>query len=347
MTKRQTMTDKPTLVTGASGHVGNNLVRHLLELGRTVRVFVRHQNPESLRGLNVETYVGDVLQPASLQAAMSGVSSVFHLAGSISIDGRNHAHMRQVNVEGTANVVDACLQTGVERLVHFSSVHALSYLPKDQPIDERRPLALDPNKHLPYDQSKAAGELAVQAGIEQGLNVVVLNPVGIFGPHDFDPSPGGEFLKQLAHRQLPGLVKAGYYWVDVRDVAHAAVAVEASGRCGEKYILKGEYATFKSIADWVQDACGARPPLLNLPLWVARIAAPLVVWNSRRLGTRPLVTPEAIQIVDCHQNIATDKAAIELGFQPRPLQETVTDTVGWLLDHEAVKCASPQQQPLK
>ena len=331
------MTSKLTLVTGAAGHVGNNLVRHLLELGRNVRVFVRHPNSESLQGLSVETCVGDVLSPAGLQVAMKGVSTVFHLAGSISIDGQNDEQMRKVNVVGTANVVEACLQIGVERMIHFSSIHALSYLPKDQPINERRQLALDPKKHLPYDQSKADGERRVQEGIKQGLNAVILNPVGILGPNDFGPSPGGEFLKQLAHRQLPGLVQAGYYWVDVLDVAQAAVSAEAEGRVGEKYILKGEYATFKSIAEWVQEACGARPPLLNLPLWLARIAAPLIVWNSRRLGTRPLVTPEAIQIVDCHQNISSEKAASELGFQPRPLQKTVNDTVCWLLDQEAVR----------
>jgi dihydroflavonol-4-reductase len=324
-----------TLVTGAAGFVGNNLVRHLLRLGRPVRVLVRHDENQSLRELDVETIIGNVLEPASLQTAMAGVASVFHLAGAISIDGQHDGDMRKVNVEGTANVVNACLTTKVKRLVHFSSIHALSYFPKDKPIDESRELAIDPRRHLAYDQSKAAGELEVQAGIKKGLNAVFLNPVGIFGPHDYGPSPSGEFIQQLMHRKLPALVQAGYYWVDVRDVAVAAVAAETRGRAGERYILCGEYANFKTIARWVQASCGARPPLLNVPVNLARFATPFVTWYSKLLGQRPLVTPESIEIVVCHQNVATSKAAEELGFQARSLQETIDETVGWLQNHES------------
>ena len=331
---------QPVLVTGASGFVGNNLVRHLLSIGRQVRVLVRNPENESLRGLKIELVVGDVLQPASLGKAMAGVSTVFHLAGSIAIDGQHNDIMRQINVEGTANVVDACLNSGVKRLVHFSSIHAFSYHPKDQPVDEGRRLAEDPPKHLAYDLSKAAGERKVLAGVEAGLDAVILNPVGIFGPFDFGPSPGGEFLLQLMRRKLPGLVQAGYYWVDVRDVARAAVIAEERGRSGERYILTGQYGTFKAIANWVQEASGARPPLLNVPVWLAKWSAPLVVWYSRRLGIRPLVTPEAIEIVGCHQNIATRKAQIELGFQARPLRETIVDTVDWLNEYESKMTAA-------
>lgn len=322
--------DKPTLVTGATGMVGNNLVRKLLELGRTVRVLVHKKNRDSLQGLKVETHFGDVLEPENLTAAMDGVSSVFHLAAAVSIDGQHDAHMKRVNVEGTANVAAACLRAEVDRLVHFSSIHALSWLPIDLPIDERRELALDPRKHLAYDRSKAEGERAVLAEIQNGLDAVILNPVGIIGPNDFEPSPTGEFLHQLIHRQLPGLVKAGYFWVDVRDVAQAAVAAESRGRCGERYILHSQYATFKSIAGWVQETSGSRPPLLNLPIWTAKAVAPMVVAYSRLRGIRPLVTPEAIQIICCHQKVSTSKAVDELGFRPRPIRETIVDTVGWL-----------------
>lgn len=319
---------RTTLVTGASGFVGNNLVRLLLSRGRNVRVLVREPGSQSLSGLKVETIVGDVCHSDCLHQALSGVSRVFHLAGAISIDGQHHQRMHQVNVEGTANIVEACLSEGVERLVHFSSIHALTPFPKDRPIDEERGLALA-NNHLAYDRTKAAGEQQVLAGIRSGLDAVILNPVGIFGPHDFGPSPGGEFLSQLIGRRLPGIVQAGYFWVDVRDVVHAALAAEELGRCGQRYILPGEYATFKTIADWVFLYSGARPPLLNVPIWLARMTAPVVVGYSRLLGIRPLVTPEAIEIIGCHQNIVTQKAELELGFQARPLEATIADTVRW------------------
>ncbi len=182
------------------------------------------------------------------------------------------------------------------------------------------------------------------AGIKNGLNAVILNPVGIFGPNDFGPSPSGEFLQQLMQRRLPGLVQSGYFWVDVRDVVLAAIAAEKKGRCGERYILHGEYGTFKSIAGWVQETSGARPPILNVPMWLARSVAPLVVWYSRRRGIRPLVTPEAIQIVGCHQKISTTKSAVELDFQPRPLRETITDTVRWLQEEVEAKFSAPSSR---
>ena len=141
----------PALVTGAAGFVGNNLVRCLLKHKRPVRVLVRHANNPSLEGLEVETIVGDVLHPAILRSAMDGVSTVFHLASIISFDGQQDFQMRKVNVEGTANVVEACLLAQVDRLVHFSSIHALSPFPKDKPIDEARELAADPDSHLAYD----------------------------------------------------------------------------------------------------------------------------------------------------------------------------------------------------
>ena len=131
-------------------------------------------------------------------------------------------------------------------------------------------------------------------------------------------------------------MQAGYYWVDVRDVAVAAVAAEIHGRAGERFILCGEYADFKTIARWVQACCGARPPLLNVPVRLARLAAPFVTWYSKLLGQRPLVTPESIEIVVCHQHVATSKATEELGFQARSLQETINETVCWRQNHESI-----------
>ncbi|MBN2291624.1 MAG: NAD-dependent epimerase/dehydratase family protein [Pirellulales bacterium] len=322
-----------TLVTGATGLVGNNLIRHLLQLGRPVRALM-FDDDESLRGLDIERVAGDVRDPADLKRAIEGVDIVYHLAAAISIDDdHRRTHIDSINIEGTANVVRACLDAGVKRLIHFSSIHALSYFPKDDAIDESRALALDQARHLRYDHTKAVAETKVLEGVERGLDAVILNPVGIFGPNDFVPSTGGELLLQLARRELPGLVRSGFYWVDARDVVHAALAAEERGRRGHRYILAGEYATFEQIAKWVQQATGARPPLLNIPIWMAKAAVPLVVRLSRLNGHRPLFTSESVQIITCHQKITTTKAAEELGFRPRPVRESVLDSINWLQGH--------------
>jgi len=326
-----------TLVTGASGFVGNNLVRHLLQLGRSVRALANGNN-ESLDGLDIERVDGDIREPAAMKRAMRKIDVVYHVAAAISIDNdERRRQLETVNVAGTANVVEACLAANVRRLIHFSSIHALSWKPKDQPIDETRELALEPSLHLPYDCTKANGEQRVLEGIRRGLDAVILNPVGIFGPGDFGPSPGGEFLLQLANRQLPGLVNGGYYWVDVRDVASAAVAAEHRGHCGARYILASEFATFQSIGRWVQEVTGAKPPRFTFPVWLAQAIAPFAVRRSRRTGLRPLITPESIQIVTCHQKIATTKARDELGFVPRPVRDSVQDAIRWLLERQASK----------
>ena len=322
-----------TLVTGATGLVGNNLVRHLLRIGRPVRALV-FGDGACLDGLDIERVAGDIRDPACVRQAMQGAEAVYHLAAAISIDDdHRRAGLTSVNVEGTANVVQACLDAGVRRLVHFSSIHALSYHPRNRAIDESRSLALDPERHLPYDHAKAKGEMSVLEGVERGLDAVILNPVGIFGPYDFGPSTGGELLLQLGRRKLPVLVKGGFYWVDVRDVVQAAVAAEERGRKGHRYILAGEYATFGSIAKWVHETTGARPPRLNVPIWFARSVAPMTAWTSRLAGRRPLFTPEAMRIVTCHQRIETKKAAEELGFHPRPIRDSVRESIAWLQEH--------------
>jgi len=201
-------------------------------------------------------------------------------------------------------------------------------MPKSESIDESRALAIT-EEHLAYDRSKALAEEVVLAAVQQGLDAVILNPVGIIGPFDFEPSPMGELLLQLAHREMPGLVKAGFFWVDVRDVATASIAAEQRGRTGERYILHGEYGLVTSLAKQVQDVTGRRPPLFTAPLWLARLVAPGAEAWSRITGNRPLFTRESIQILACHQRIETQKAVQELGFHARPLSETVNDTLQW------------------
>lgn len=320
-----------TLLIGASGHVGTNLTRLLLDQGREVRVLL-HSHDESLQGLDVERFHGDVLKPETLKPALEGVSIVHHLAAKIAIAGEDHEMMFRINVEGVKNVVNACLEAGIQRLVHYSSIHALSYMPKSDAINEDRTLALT-DQHLGYDQSKALGEQEVLKGIERGLDAVILNPVGIIGPYDFEPSPTGEMLLQMVHRELPGLVASGFYWVDIRDVAQAAIAAETRGRCGERYILSGEYGPIPKLAKLVHTHTGSRPPLMTSPLWLAKLVAPFAVLWSRLTGRRPLFTPESIQILECHQSIDTDKAARELGFVARPLEDTIRDSLQWFADN--------------
>ena len=228
-----------TAVTGASGHIGGNLVRELLAQKRKVRCLVR-QDRRALEGLPVETVEGEIFDQEAMARLLEGAGTLFHLAGRISIVGAEGGLVERTNVLGVRGVVQACLAAGVRRLVHVSSIHAFQSEPSDQVIDETRALSLSPD-HMVYDRSKARGQLEVLEGVKKGLDAVIVNPGAVVGPNDFKPSRMGEVFLDIYHRRLPALLDGGYNWVDARDVAAGALAAERQGRTGECYLLTGHW----------------------------------------------------------------------------------------------------------
>jgi len=316
-----------TAVTGATGHVGANLIRALLEQGRTVRVLVRTDR-RAIEGLNVETVEGNIDDPESLCRAFDGVEVAYHLATYISLLMSEWPQCEMVNVNGTRNVVEACLHTGVRRLVHFSSIHALEQEPKDIPVDEMRPLVTS-RRCPPYDRSKAAGEREVREGIERGLDAVIINPTGIIGPYDYKPSYFGEVLLSFARGNMPALIDAGFNWVDVRDVVKGAMQAEKRASTGVKYLLSGHWASMRDLAAMVAGAINVSCPGFACPLWVADIGAPFATAFARLAGKRPLYTRVALMALRGNRSISHERATRELDYHPRPLSQTIADTLRW------------------
>lgn len=313
-------------VTGANGHVGANLVRALLARGDRVRALV-HRDTRALAGLDVERVPADVLDPATLRPAFAGMEGVYHLAALISITGSQSGRVEHMNVEGAHNVARAAREAGVGRLVHLSSVHAFHHEPGER-LDEAspRPRASDPA----YDRSKAAGEVAVRNEVAAGLDAVILNPTGILGPFDFGPSRFGKALLDFASGRMPVAVRGGFDWVDVRDVAQACIAAMERGRRGEGYLVGGRWASIAEIGALVAAATGGRPPWVALPMGIARAVAPLGGWVQARLGQEPTFTPEAMYaLARGSRHVDVTKARTELGHTPRPLEDTVRDTLDW------------------
>jgi len=320
-------------VTGATGHIGGNLVRVLLASGHTVRA-IHRSDTRPLDGLGVEAVRADVRDPVAMVRALDGMELVFHLAGRITINGDPDGEVLSTNRQGTASVAAACLNVGVRRLVHFSSIHALRQDPHDQPLDEARPLADEGVGHcLTYDRTKAAGEREIRAAVERGLDAVIVNPTSVIGPIDFKPSAMGAACLKIARRQLPALVDAGFDWVDVRDVAQGAVSAGLSGRKGERYLLSGAWTSFGELAGQIARAAGVRPPRFVAPLWMAALGAPFSMAWAKLSRTRPLVTLESLETLrTSHRAISHGKAAQELGYRPRPLEETTGEIVRWFRD---------------
>jgi len=231
------------VVTGATGHIGNVLVRELLSRGENVRVVIPpFEDTTPLDGLKVEMVEGDVRQVDSLIQAFKEGDVVYHLAGIISILPGKSKLLYQVNVMGTRNVVGACLKTDVRRLVYTSSIHAIAEPPHGTAIDETLPF--DPDRAIgEYDRSKAQATLEVLKAVQQGLDAIIVCPTGVVGPYDFKLSEMGQLFIDFAKKKLKAYIDGAYDFVDVRDVAIGHILACEKGHTGESYILSGERVT--------------------------------------------------------------------------------------------------------
>ncbi|MDW7739538.1 MAG: NAD-dependent epimerase/dehydratase family protein [Bacillota bacterium] len=317
------------LITGATGHLGNVLVRELINSGEKVRVFVLPGEPlKALEGMLVEVVVGNILDCNALKQAMQGIDQVYHLAGVIAIRPGMEEMMQQVNVEGARNVAEVALECGVKRLVHVSSVHAFRREPHGITIDEKTPLAIDsPNGS--YDRTKAEGTMAVLDAVQKGLNAVIVCPTGIIGSHDYADSEMGRALLSFADRRVNLLIDGAFDFVDVHDVARGLILACAKGRCGEIYILSGQQETIESLHDMTRKAQGEKAYKVKVPVKLAIVAVSIIQYFTQWLKIRSHYTVYSLQTVIDNSVFSSQKAWNELGYRPRPLSEAIADFLVW------------------
>jgi dihydroflavonol-4-reductase len=295
-----------------------------------VRLLV-HQDTRALSGLEAERIQADLTDPQSLARAFRGAEIVYHLAASISLDRRHSETLRRVNVEGTDNVVRACRECSVQRLVHFSSIEALTDLNPRKATVETNPLAGAKDTTM-YGWTKAEAERRVLKAAADGLDVVILSPTAILGPHDYKPSHLGQSLLDLYHNRLPALIRGGFNWVDVRDIARAAVTAREKGRSGERYILSGTWKSVAQMAELVGQITGRDGSRPVLPAWVARAVAGIAGRLPGLSARYPAFTPDALIAIGKHREVSCAKAGRELGYTPRPLEESLRDTFAWFAE---------------
>lgn len=327
------MASDTVLVTGATGHVGNVLVRKLLENGEKVRAMILPgESITSLHGLDVEHVSGDVLDPGSLDACLAGVKRVFHLAGIITILPGDDPLVRRVNVEGTLNMLKAAMRAGVERLVYTSSIHALARIPHGTTVDEKAPYEPD-NPYGIYDQSKAQATLHVQQAARDGLDTVIVCPTGVIGPYDFRGSLMGAVIHSAALRKLTPYVDGAYDFVDVRDVADGLISASQHGRSGESYILSGQRISVRYLLETVREVTGKGFASFKVPTPLAKFAARFTPLYYRLSRATPRFTPYSLEVLESNSVISHARATRELGYQPRPIIDSVRDAIHWYFEH--------------
>lgn len=336
------------IVTGAAGHLGGTLVRLLSRAGVEVYALaLPSERTHALRG--VRWFTGDVLDPESLRPLFEGCEQretyLIHAAGIVDISGMLTERMRAVNVEGTRNVLNLCLEYPIKRMVYISSVHAL-------PEREDMGVVREARRFSPewvtggYAKTKAEATQAVLDAAAAGLDAVVVHPSGIIGPYDENGNHLVQLLRDYLTGKLPACVRGGYDFVDVRDVAAGCIRAAQCGRKGECYILSNRHYEVREVLRLAREAGGGRRVPV-LPMWLARAAAPLLSWVAKLRRQRPLYTRYSLYALSSNDRFAHEKATRELNYRPRDLRRTVRDTVRYLKAQQSAAVAKRTKRPAR
>ncbi len=321
-------------VTGATGHIGSNLVPMLLEQRHMLKLLIYHSNRYNDVD-NIEIVRGDITHEQDVDQLVEGADAVIHLAAKITIEQDRDGSVTRINVDGTRHVVESCLKHGIKRLIHFSSIHAFDPHPRYEPLDETRGFSQNATY---YDASKIAAEKLVLEAMERGLEAVILCPTSVFGVNDYQPSLLGSAIVDIYNGKVPMLTPGGYDFVFVQEVAQATVEALTRDVAGEKYLLGGGYLTVKELASLVGKAGKVKVSQRVLPAAFLRALVPIFKLQSLLSGKPAIFTKESLKALtegNTHVNCA--KAQKDLGFQPTPMEEAMKRTLEWFEGQGALK----------
>jgi dihydroflavonol-4-reductase len=320
------------LITGASGFIGNVLVAELFKRGhKDLRFFVAENDDIS----HIEEYAkdivyGDIRDSFAVKRAVLGCDYVFHLAGLVKLSGIRNKSLFEINVNGTRNVVEACLEKGVKRLVYVSSVHALKEPPEGKAMDETFDADLG-NLLGAYAKSKAMATMEVFNGIQKGLDAVIIFPSGIIGPYDYRESHTGSAIKFFIDAKKTQYYFDGVYdFVDVRDVADGLIRAWKYGEKGQGYIISGSRCSLDEILNEVEANTGRKLKRRKVNVGLVKIGAIFAPAFYMIRGKKPVFSKYSVDVLMSNSNISNVKAREKLGYAPRPMKETIRDMIKWL-----------------
>jgi dihydroflavonol-4-reductase len=322
-------------VTGATGFVGSHVARVLAEQGADLRLLVRAgSDTRNIEGMKAERVVGDLRDPASIERAVAGCDTVFHVAADYRLWVRDPEQMYQANVEGTKSILEAARKSRVRRVIHTSSVATMGFTSNGHLADEDSPVKLE-SMIGPYKRSKyMAEQLALKAGTS-GMDVVVVNPTTPVGEQDIRPTPTGRIVVDFLKKKFPAYVDTGLNLVDVRECARGHLTALEKGRSGERYILGGENLTLKQILDKLAAITGLPSPKVRVP-YVMALATGVVdeMVTGRLLGREPRATIDAVRMGRKKMFVSSAKAERELGWNPSPVDGALRRAVEWFRTNE-------------
>ena len=324
------------IITGIGGHLGNTIARELLSSGETVRGFARpDEDVTMLYGDTVSIVRGDVRDRSSLEPLFYGLNAdedeiiVIHCAGIVTVASRYDQRVVDVNVNGTRNIVELCKEHRVKKLVYISSVHALPELPQGNVMHEVDGFRADAVIGL-YAKTKAAATQIVLDAAREGLDATVIHPSGIIGPNDYGHGHLTQMVINYLNGSLTACVEGGYDFVDVRDVADGVIAATEKGKKGECYILSNRYIPVKELLNTLSRVTGGKTIKTVLPLWFAKLTAPLAELYYKIRHEAPLFTRYTLYTLTSNARFTYEKARRDLDYKPRDISSTIMDTVSFL-----------------
>lgn len=323
------------LVIGGSGFIGTHLVHELLAAGEKVRVFDRCIFPSTLEPQPHEMALGDIMDPAELLSAMTDCSTVYHLAGTPELWSRDPRIFDRLNRQGTENVIQAVRQAQVKRFVFTSTESILSSVDATAVINEDVKPKLE-DMPGPYCRSKFLAEQAVFQAIEKGLNAVVVCPTLPIGPGDRNLTPPGQMTADFLQGNIPAYLDGTLNFADVRDMAVWHHRAAKHGEVGRRYILSGYNLSIYQFFQMLSQESGRPCPKIRIPYPIALGWSYIEDFYGRMSGRKPQSSVTGVKL--CKRSMSFDGSRTwnSLGHWPRPLKESIRDTVAWHRERLAV-----------
>jgi dihydroflavonol-4-reductase len=340
------MKNRIYLVTGAAGNLGSSICSQLLEKGERVRALVLKGDPAAERvPKNVEIMLGDVTDTASLERFFTVENNVevivIHCASIVTVSGDYSKKLYDVNVGGTKNIVNKCMEHKVKKLVYISSTSAIPEPPNGQKIievDHFSPEGIVGH----YGKTKAlASQIVMDAVNENGLDASIVFPSGICGPEDYAYGPVSSFVIDYVNGKMPGGVAGSFNAVDVRDLADGVISCCDKGCRGEGYIMGNTFVSMRDMFRLISRLSGAKEVKTILPIPVANVLAKLLGLVSRITGKPAPLTTFMVYNLTRNNNFSSKKAEKELGYHTRPFDETIADMIKWLRKEGKIFMTTP------
>ncbi|MCH5197697.1 MAG: NAD-dependent epimerase/dehydratase family protein [Oscillospiraceae bacterium] len=321
------MSERLSVITGGTGYVGLALVKYLVQKGEKVRLLLLEDH-KCLDGIECEKIYGNICNPEDLKKAFEGADTVYHIAGVVDISGKKEKLMWNVNVYGTKNVVECCKEQGVKNLIYVSSIDTYPDKFSTGVISERSRYS-EVGLHSPYAITKAlATQIVLDA--KDDLKVCCVQPTGVIGPDDYMGSSVGAMVDLFIKGLFPVSMNFGEYnFVDARDMAVAMRNAVDKGRSGECYILGGYRVTVDELMGYMAKTLGKRKPKIKISKKLILPFVPLVSKAMDIAKLPPMLNAFSLSKLEENCNFSNEKAKNEIGFSPRPVEDTIRDTVLW------------------